>query len=156
MLDYFLHYAIRRILYIRISQVQEERITNKTIREKFYNIQPIRSIVAARQLLFIGKVARTDSTCIPKQLLAAWVNNPRPRGRLLTTNKVSITKSLRILYPPTEYETDIIENKFTIGLIYMDMHGSLNYWIKDAWDEKKWIYMIDSRLRFPHLEMPQL
>ena len=116
MLDYFLHYVIRRILHIKISQVQEERITNKTIRENFYNIQPIRSIVAARQIIFIRKVACTG-TCIPKQLLTAWVNNPCPRGRPLTTNKVSITKSLQILCPPTEYETDIIGNKFTIGPI---------------------------------------
>ena len=68
-LDTFLNYSVCRILGIRISQVQEERIKNKTVREKFYNIQPTRSIIAARKLQLIGKVAGTNNTCIPKQIL---------------------------------------------------------------------------------------
>ena len=71
-LDVFLHYSIRRILGIKMAEVKDERITNKMVRENFYNIQDIRSIVAARVLLFIGKVIRTDDeSSMPKQLLTS-------------------------------------------------------------------------------------
>ena len=122
-----------------MAEVKDERITNKMVRENFYNIQYIRSIVAARVLLFIGKVIWTDDeSSMPKQLLTSWVNHKRPVGRPLTTNKTSIVKSLQILYPNT-----------------MDKFGSLKLWRHDAMHKKRWEWMIDSHLRFPHLDIPE-
>ena len=37
----------------------------------------------------------------------------------------------------------------------MDHFGSLKYWIKDATNEKKWSWMIESKLRSPHLDIPK-
>ena len=61
-LDVILHYSIRRILGIKMAEIKDEQITNKTVRERFYNIQDIRSILAARVLLFVGKVLGRQDT----------------------------------------------------------------------------------------------
>jgi len=37
----------------------------------------------------------------------------------------------------------------------MDHFGSLKYWIEDAIDEKIWQWMIDSKLHFPHRNIPE-
>ena len=68
--------------------------------------------------------------------------------------KTSFVKSLQLLYPKKKFEYDIIGNEFDLE-IFMDKVGSLIYWIEDAADEKKWQWMIDSKLRFPHLDIPE-
>ena len=153
-IDVSIHQSIRRILGIKMEEVKNERISNKKIREKFYNIQDGRSMIATRQLQFIGKVIRKDNSSLPKQLLTAWVNNKRPVGRPLTTNKSSIVKSLQLLYPDNVYGTDIIGRKFPLA-IYMGRVGSLKFWVEDALDEKRWQWLIDSKLRFPHQDIPE-
>ena len=35
-----------------------------------------------------------------------------------------------------------------------DRFGSLQYWLKDAMDKKRWAWMIESKLRSPHLDLP--
>ena len=35
---------------------------------------------------------------------------------------------------------------------YIDKHGSLSWWIEDALDKTRWNWMIDTRLRFQHLD----
>jgi hypothetical protein len=100
-LDSFLPRSVRRTLGITMSQVRGKHITNKKVRELFFNIpSDMRKQVAARQLQFIGKAVRhPSSTHIPKQLISAWVTNKRPRGGVLTTNKKKlIVKALHLLY----------------------------------------------------------
>ena len=72
-----------------------------------YKIEDIRKMVAAIQLLFVGKVRRKKGNFIPKQLMTVWVNNMKKRGRPITTNKTSIIKFLQQLYPPNVYCTDV-------------------------------------------------
>ena len=135
-LDVFLHQSIRQILNINMKQVMDEKISNKKIRKRFYDIPDIRRMIAARQLKYVGKVVRSDDTFIPKQLLTAWVSNTRPQGRPLTTNKNSLAKSLKLLYPKSIIERDITGRPFLMQ-IFMDNEGSLKYWLADALDKKK-------------------
>ena len=134
-IDVFLHQSIRRIIGIRISQVMEERVSNEKTREKFYNIQHARSMIATRQLQFMGKLIREYDSSMPKQLLFTWVNNKHPRGRPLTNNKISIVKSLQLLYPTT-IDYNIIGNPYNLQ-IGMYKVGSLHYWLANTLDSKR-------------------
>ena len=82
-LEVFLHRNIRKILGITITQVTDERITNESVRTRFFNIPTIRNQIAQRQLTFIGKVVRNKDDQIPTQLLTAWCDNKRRRGGVL-------------------------------------------------------------------------
>ena len=86
-LEVFLHRNIRKILGITITQVIDERITNESVRTRFFNIPTIRNQIAQRQLTFIGKVVRNKDDQIPTQLLTAWCDNKRRRGGVLQNNK---------------------------------------------------------------------
>ena len=79
-LEVFLHRSIRKILRIDITQVIDERITNGSIRTRFFSIPTIRNQIAQVQLTFIGKVVRNKDNQLPSQLLTAWCNNKRKRG----------------------------------------------------------------------------
>jgi hypothetical protein len=110
-LDAFLHRSIRQILGIKMSKVREERIRNEQVRKDFFDIPDIRKQIAARQLSFIGKMLRHPSpTHLPRQLITAWVNNKRPRGGVLTTNKKSILKALHLLYS-SKSRTHLMEHR---------------------------------------------
>ena len=86
----FLHYSITQILGVKWSQMMDKHISNKQIRNKFYNIKDIRKMIPSRQLQFVGKVMRREDEFLPKQLMTAWVNSKRPVGRPITTNKTFI------------------------------------------------------------------
>ena len=58
-----------------IAQVIDERITNISICERFFDIPKIRNQITHRQLTFIGKVVRNPDDQIPTQLLTAWCNH---------------------------------------------------------------------------------
>ena len=64
-LEVFLHRSIRKILRIDITQVMDERITNGSIRNKFFSIPTIRKQIAQQQLTFIGKVVRNKDNQLP-------------------------------------------------------------------------------------------
>ena len=149
-LDVFLHRSIRKILGVRILQVQEERISNADIRKRFYDIPDIRRMIATRTLQFVGKICRREDEFIPKQLLTAWVNSKRPRGRPIATNKESISKALRLLY--TEVITDIVGNVVWRAI---GRECALHCWYADALDKTRWQWLIDSKLRYPHRDIPE-
>jgi curved DNA-binding protein CbpA len=145
-LDAFLHRSIRRILGIKMSQVREERIRNEQVRKDFFDIPDIRKQIAARQLSFIGKTLRHPSpTHLPRQLITAWVNNKRPRGGVLTTNKKLILKALRLLYS-SKSATD----PFDGAPDRIDKKGSIGLWLEDTLNEKRWEWLIDCQLRKSH------
>ena len=54
-------------------QVKDERISNEKLRKMFYNIPDACTLIAVKQLNFIGKVVRREDSFFPKQLLTAWV-----------------------------------------------------------------------------------
>ena len=110
----------------------------QTDTENFYNIQDTRKVIAARQLQFVGKFMRREDEFLPKQLMTAWVNKKRPIGRSITTNKTStIAKSLKLLYPPNVFYSDIIGTQIAKPDIYIDRLGLLKYWINGTMDEKR-------------------
>ena len=82
--------------------VKEERLRNEDVRKKFYNISTTRQMIAARQMSNMGKIVRhITPNHIPKQLLTAWVNNPRPSKRgILFTNKRILVDLLNMLDRP--------------------------------------------------------
>jgi hypothetical protein len=65
---------IRCILHIKWSQVQEKHIKNREVREMFFDIPNIDAFINKRTARYIGKVARSDDTTLPKKFLAAWIN----------------------------------------------------------------------------------
>ena len=67
----FITQSIRRIIGIIMTEVKEIKLSNQKLQEKFYNIQSEsgRSMIAARQLQFLGKLVRSEGSSIPKQLL---------------------------------------------------------------------------------------
>ena len=156
-IDVFIHRSIRRILGIKMSRVKEEKITNKSVREMFYNIPDARSMIAARQLSYLGKMVRNhDDDYLPKKFLTAWVNNKRPVGGVLTTNKKALVNSLELILPPIpERPSRGMSVKRLKQLTAERKAGDLKHWIELAMDEKYWEWLIDSKLRTPHLDIPE-
>ena len=68
----------------------------------FFNIPTIRNQIAFRQLTYIEKIVRRESTHIPTRLLTAWCDHPRKVGRPLITKKKCIVKNLQIVIPEVD------------------------------------------------------
>ena len=98
-LEVFLHRNIRKILGITITQVIDKRITNGSVRTRFFNIPTIRNKIAQRQLTFIGKVVRNKDDQIPTQVLTAWCDNKCRRDGVLQNNKKNLSKNIRLVIP---------------------------------------------------------
>ena len=75
-----------------MTQVQEERITEEDLWERFHNIPSVQQTIVLRRMNFLGKVIRVrGSPEAPARLvLIANVDNPRPRGRPITSTKASL------------------------------------------------------------------
>ena len=132
-----------------MQQVQDEKIKNETVRKLFFNIPSTKEYIAIRQSSFLGKILRHPKpTHLPKQLLPAWVNNKRPVGPPITTNKKSFLKSITMLYSANS-KTD----PFKGAACPIDKKGSFELWLEDALDEKKWELLISAQLRTPHLKV---
>ena len=98
-LNVFIHQSIRRVIGISMMQVKDERISNEKLRKMFYNIPDACTLIAVKQLNFIGKVVRREDLFFSKQLLTAWLNHKRKRGGFLTTNRKSVVTALGLLHP---------------------------------------------------------
>ena len=123
-LEVFLHRSIRKILRIDITKVIDERITNGSIRTRFFSIPTIRNQISQRQLTFIGKVVRYKDNQLPTQLLTAWCNNKRKRGAPLQNNKKNLAQNIRLLIPGAA------------------KHSLLTSWVYFALDDAYWRYLI--------------
>ena len=102
----------------------DERITNGSVRTRFFNIPTIRNQIAQRQLTFIGKVFRNKYDQIPTQLLTAWCDNKRRRGGFLQNNKKNLAKNIRLIIPGAAKD------------------GLLTTWVYFALDAAYWKYLI--------------
>ena len=85
-----------------MRHVIEHRIKNEQVCEMFFNITTIRNEIAFRQLTYIGKIVRRESTHIPTRLLTAWCDHPRKVGRPLLTNKQCIIINIKIVIPEVD------------------------------------------------------
>jgi hypothetical protein len=158
-LDVFVHRSARRILNITMAQVQEERITNSEVRRRFFDIPTAERMIASRQLSYLGKVVRNEREgFLPTKLLTAWVDNKRPKGGVLFTNKKSLVKSLEFILPPVpaqpEADPSSLEMKHWKRVVEERKAGAVKHWIDDARDPNYWEWLIDQKIKRPHLDIP--
>ena len=102
----------------------DKRITNGSIRNRFFSIPTIRNQIAQRQLTFIGKVVRNKDNQLPTQLMTAWCNNKRKRGAPLQNNKKNLAQNIRLLIPGAAKD------------------GLLTSWVYFALDDGYWKHLI--------------
>jgi hypothetical protein len=118
--------GIRVIFPKRIMfKVEEQRITNAEIR-KHANVPDILLYLTRRSLCWIGKLARMPMNRLPRRLLAAWVQNPRKRGRPQPTLCNTMIDLLQ------QALQDQVSNQ-----------APLSEWIDTARDVKLWNDIID-------------
>ena len=98
-LEVFLHQSVRQILRIQARNVIYHRIKNERVREICFNIPTIRNQIAFRQLTYIGKIARRESTHITTCFLTAWWDHPHKAVRPILTNKQCIVRNLQLVIP---------------------------------------------------------
>ena len=101
-LEVFLHRKIRHILGINMTKVRNMRIKNTSIRIILYNIPYIWDQVLFRKLTSVGKILRRKWSHLPTQLLTAWCNHPRKRGRPLLTKNMSLDRNLCLIIPDVD------------------------------------------------------
>ena len=151
----FIHRSIRRILHIRMSQVIDDHIKNLSIRKAFFNLPTAENLIAIRSMTYLGKLTRGPISNPAKQLLTAFVNNPRAIGGVIMTNKKSLVKHLNVLLP--ELHTESTTTDPTTGQnttrIKRNKDGDVHLWYDIAMDEDKWDEHIN-KLRHPGIENP--
>ena len=155
-LNSFIHRSIRRILHIRMSQVIDDHVKNTSIRKTFFNLPTAEDLIAIRSTTYLGKLTRGPISNPAKQFLTAFVNNPRPIGGVIVTNKKSMVKHLNRLLPnilPTETTATNPTSGENIPRIKLNKDGDTHLWYNIAMDEDAWEDHID-KLRYPGLEHP--
>ena len=151
-LNSFWHRSIRRILKITIQEVKDDHIKNTRIRRIFFNIPDAEAMVTIRQMNYLGKTMRGPNSNPPKQLIPAWIDHPRPRGGVLTTNKKALTRGLHTLLPTIMTETSSQPHPTTGETITKVKpkypNGDMHIWLPIVLDEELWNHHI-SNLRQP-------
>ena len=115
---------IRSILRISMHQVKNERITEEELWKRFHHIPSVQVMIDSRRMKFLAKVACSQRLAPARQMLIAYVDNPRPRGRPITSCKASMIESLQRF---GEYN----------GL-HIDDKGSLKFWYVEARNDPFW------------------
>ena len=98
-LEVFLHRNVRKILNITIKMVIDERITDQSLRNQFFNIPTIRNQLAKRKLTFIGKLIRNSEYQIPTKPLTAWCDNKHKPCAPLQNNKNNLSQNIHLILP---------------------------------------------------------
>ena len=68
----------------------------------FFNVLTICNQIVFRQLAYIGKINRRESTHIPTCLVTAWCDHPRKVGRPILTNKQCFVRNLQLVIPKVD------------------------------------------------------
>ena len=155
-LNVFWHRAILNILGIKMSEVIDDHISNKQIRKIFYDIPDAESMLNARSMNYLGKIARSPDVHPPKLLMTAWVKNPRPQSGVLATNKKAMVRSLNALLPHETSETITTKCKTTgetITITKPNANGDLRNWLHIALDKRLWEWHIN-KLLHPNTSPP--
>ena len=155
-LNVFWHRAIRNILGIRMSEVIDDHISNEQIRKIFHDIPDAEAMLNARSMNYLGKTTRSPDSHPPKLLLTAWVQNPRPKSGVLSTNKKAMVRSLNALLPIDTLETTTRKCRVTGETIATQRHnpnGDLKNWLHIALDKPIWDWHI-YRLTHPNGPIP--
>jgi hypothetical protein len=128
----FHHRSLRKILNINMFEVEEQRITNATIWERT-NVPDILILAQRRQLRWIGKLARMPMKRLPRRLLAAWVENPRKRGRPQTSLRNTMIETLK----------EALDDQ-------VSKDAPLEEWIDSAKDRSLWENIIETWYETAH------
>ena len=140
-LERFVNRQVRKLLHITMTQVKEEHITIKQLRERFHNLRSIQSMIDERKMKLLGKIICDDVTTIPRQLLIAFVPNVTRRlGRPINCCRLSMRESL-------------IRLTANVQEINIDHYGSLKSWYYDARDKNFWWKLIE-HLKDPTKPVP--
>jgi hypothetical protein len=94
----FLHRNIQRILQVSMMKVREYRIRNKHVRQMFYDIPRVSNMIAAHQLVFIGKTIHGPFNRPAQQMLTACCDNIQQVGHPFLHNKDFIVRNLCLLF----------------------------------------------------------
>jgi hypothetical protein len=95
----FQHKSIRWILNISIYEVEEMKITNKSLRLAFGNMPDIVDIIKKRQMNWVSDIAKMPIKRLPRKLIASWTKDPRKIGRPQTTYRNSYAECISTLLP---------------------------------------------------------
>ena len=98
-LEVFIYRNIIKPLKIDIAQVIDERTTNISICERFFDIATICNDIAHQQLTFIGNVVRNPDDQIFTQLITAWCNHKKSPGGVFQNNKKNLAQNICLFVP---------------------------------------------------------
>ena len=104
--------------------VIDRKITNQSVRKRFFNIPTIRYQLAKQQLTFIGKLVRNSEDQIPNQLLTVWCDNKCKLGAPLKNNKNNLAQNIRLIVPGAA------------------KYGLLTTWVYLTLDDGYWTHLI--------------
>jgi flagellar biosynthesis GTPase FlhF len=155
-LNVFWHRAIRKILGITTTEVIDDHITNERIRKIFHDIPDAETILNARTMTYLGKTVHSPDQHPPKLFMTAWVQNPRPKSGVLSTNKKAMVRSLNTLLPEETTETIVTKCKATgekITTRRQNPDGKLSNWLHIAMDKQLWEWHIH-KLTHPNSPLP--
>ena len=104
--------------------VIDKKITNESVRKRFFSIPTIWYQLAKQQLTFIGKVVRNSEDQIPNQILTVWCDNKRKLGSPIQNNKKNLAQNIHLIVPGTSKD------------------GLLTTWVYLALDDGYWVHLI--------------
>jgi hypothetical protein len=92
-----------------MHEVQEQKITNASIRESFCGIPDIINIIQKCQMHWIGSIARMNTLRLPRKLIASWLDDTRKVGRPQSTFRNSFSNAIKILLPSVQPSLPLID-----------------------------------------------
>ena len=112
-----------------MTQVKTESITDEELWERFHNIPSVQHTIVLRRMGFLGKVVCGSPEAPARPMLIAYVDNPRPSGRPITSTKASMIQSLQIFGKYNGFKVDDV--------------GSLKSWYREAMDGIFWFKCLE-------------
>lgn len=97
-LDTFHHQCLRRIRGVNMHHVRTHRIANWKVRKTF-NATKLTDTIAIRQLKWLKRIANMQQERLPRQLVTAWVNQPRKTGKPQLCLRHTYANSLQKILP---------------------------------------------------------
>ncbi len=85
---------IRSMCRVTRKHTWKRIISDDSLRQRM-NLHPIEFYIYGRQLCLLGKVARMDTSRLPRQMLSSWITNKRPVGRPRLTCRATSQKALK-------------------------------------------------------------
>jgi hypothetical protein len=95
----------------------------------FLNIPNIDAFINRRTARYIGKIARSNDSTLPKKFLAGWINKARKEDAPQLTCSNNFAKAISNILPSS--------------LALSNRNAPLKEWLPVAKIEKNWQYYID-------------